>query len=80
VLPESIWHTRYLQPTAGLKGPRCFLSLDYSRSPFGILDRLGPRRRKLSSNSNKKYLSPTIAIAIYIDEANPMPRNWEKEE
>jgi len=22
----------------------------------------------------------TLAIAIYIDEANPMPRNWEKEE
>jgi hypothetical protein len=36
--------------------------------------------RKLSSNSNKESFSPTIAIAIYIDEANPMPRNWEKGE
>ncbi len=38
------------------------------------------RRRRLSSNSNKEFISPTIATAIYIDEANPMPRNWEKEE
>ena len=42
--------------------------------------RFRPRRRKLFSNSNKEFLSPTIATAIYIDEANPMPRNWEKEE
>jgi len=33
-----------------------------------------------SSNNNKEFLSPTIAIAIYIDEANPKPQNWEKEE
>jgi len=36
--------------------------------------------RKLSSKSDTEFLSPTIAIAIYIDEANSMPRNWEKEE
>jgi len=35
---------------------------------------------KLPINSNKEFLFPTIATAIYIDEANPMPRNWEKEE
>jgi len=42
--------------------------------------RFSPGKRNLSSNSNKEFLSPTIAIAIYIDEANPMPQNWEKEE
>ncbi len=42
--------------------------------------RFGPGRRKLSLKSDTKFLSPTIAIAIYIDEADPMPRNWEKEE
>jgi len=30
--------------------------------------------------NNKELLFPTIATVIYIDEANPMPRNWEKEE
>jgi len=35
---------------------------------------------KLSPLNNKESPSPTIAIAVYIDKANPMPRNWEKEE
>jgi hypothetical protein len=37
------------------------------------IERFSPGRRKLSSNSNKEPPSPTIAIAVYIDKANPMP-------
>ncbi len=45
-----------------------------------ILKNLGSREKEPFSNSNKESLSPTTAVAVYIDEANPMPRNWEKEE
>jgi len=44
------------------------------------IERFYSGRRKLSSNSNKEFPYPTIAIAIYVDKVNPMPRNWEKEE